>query len=166
MTAFSGLFDQGGPHRAPKCKEQPLRSKHSKSPANIPIYEMAVGCAGSSRALEANLAAAAGQLRAGALPGDRASNRAGPAAGLGCRDGVQAVRQHIQHRLGSLRGPGDQSALLQQLWACINSPKWIQSLYSLLGGLQELALTIPKANEAAFLAFNTFTGCPSTRMRP
>ena len=78
------------------------------------------GCMGSSRALEANLAAAAGQLRACALPGDGASDRAGAAAGLGCRDGVQAVWQHIQHWLGSLRGPRDQSPLLQQLWACTN----------------------------------------------
>ena len=79
------------------------------------------GCKGSSRALEADLAAAAGQLRARALPGDGASDRAGAAAGLGCRDGVQAIWQHIQHRLGSLRGPRDQSALLQQLRACTNS---------------------------------------------
>ena len=81
------------------------------------------GCMGSSRALEADLAAAAGQLRACALPGDGASDGAGPAAGLGCRDGVQAVWQHIQHRLGSLRGPRDDSPLLQQLRACTSKQK-------------------------------------------
>lgn len=81
------------------------------------------GCIGSSRALKADLAAAAGQLRACALPGDGASDRARAAAGLGCRDGVQAVWQHIQHRLGSLHGSRDESPLLQQLRACTNKQK-------------------------------------------
>ncbi len=69
-----------------------------------------------SRALEAKLAAAAGQLVVCAASRDRAADRAGAAAGLGGRDGVQAVRERVQIRLGCLRGPQRwPSSTLQQL---------------------------------------------------
>lgn len=56
----------------------------------------------NSRALEPNLAAAAGQLGRRALPGNGAGVLPGPRAGLGCWNGVQAVWKGVQIRLGGL----------------------------------------------------------------
>ena len=71
-----------------------------------------------SRALEANLAAAAGQLGSRALAGDGAGVLAGPAAGLGGWNGVQAVRERIQVGLGRLQRALGDPTILEQLRSC------------------------------------------------
>ena len=56
----------------------------------------------NSRAFEAHLAAAAGQLAARALARDRAGVLVDASARLGGRDSVQAVWQRVQIGLGCL----------------------------------------------------------------
>ena len=70
------------------------------------------------RALEADLTAAAGQLGGRALPGIGAGVLVGPAARLGGRNGVQAVRQRVQVGLGRLQRAVWDYGALQQLRAC------------------------------------------------
>ena len=77
-----------------------------------------MGGSDDSRALEADLAAAAGQLGGRALARNGARVLAGPGAGLGGGDGVQAVRQRVQVGLGSLQRALLEPSILQQLWPC------------------------------------------------
>ena len=88
--------------------EQTLRTLHARHQESGMTHNTTSYCDGCqsivqftgmvaihSRALEADLAAATGQLGSRALAGDGACILALPRAGLGRRDGVQAVRKGV-----------------------------------------------------------------------